>query len=120
MSSKDTHGLGTRAIHAGQSPDPSTGAVMTPIYATSTYVQSSPGVHQGFDGDYRQDSHELRLATNGKGPLTAQAGVYWFRERSDTLYTFRDLEPLRALYEHGAPPAQQWQKEQTLPIISAL
>jgi len=39
----------TRAIHAGQSPDPSTGAVMPPIYATSTYVQSSPGVHQGLD-----------------------------------------------------------------------
>jgi len=36
-------GLGTRAIHAGQSPDPSTGAIMTPIYATSTYVQASPG-----------------------------------------------------------------------------
>ena len=39
------YGLGTLAIHAGQSPDPSTGAVMTPIYATSTYVQSSPGEH---------------------------------------------------------------------------
>jgi len=43
------HGLGTRAIHAGQSPDPSTGAIMTPIYATSTYVQKSPGVHQGYE-----------------------------------------------------------------------
>jgi len=42
-------GLGTRAIHAGQSPDPSTGAIMTPIYATSTYVQSSPGQHQGYE-----------------------------------------------------------------------
>ncbi len=41
--------LGTRAVHAGQSPDPTTGAVMTPIYATSTYVQQSPGVHKGFD-----------------------------------------------------------------------
>lgn len=39
----------TRAIHAGQSPDPSTGAVMTPIYATSTYRQSSPGIHQGYE-----------------------------------------------------------------------
>jgi len=39
----------TRAIHAGQAPDPSTGAVMPPIYATSTYVQSSPGVHKGLD-----------------------------------------------------------------------
>jgi cystathionine gamma-lyase len=39
----------TRVIHAGQSPDPSTGAIMPPIYATSTYVQQSPGVHQGLD-----------------------------------------------------------------------
>ena len=41
--------LATRVIHAGQSPDPSTGAVMPPIYATSTYVQESPGVHKGLD-----------------------------------------------------------------------
>ena len=41
--------FGTRAIHGGQQPDPLTGAVMTPIYATSTYVQSSPGVHKGYD-----------------------------------------------------------------------
>jgi cystathionine gamma-lyase len=39
----------TRAIHAGQAPDPSTGAIMQPIYATSTFVQSSPGVHKGLD-----------------------------------------------------------------------
>ncbi|NHZ89080.1 cystathionine beta-lyase [Massilia sp. CCM 8733] len=41
--------LSTRVIHGGQSPDPSTGAVMPPIYATSTYVQESPGVHKGLD-----------------------------------------------------------------------
>jgi cystathionine gamma-lyase len=41
-------GFSTRAIHAGQHPDPTTGAVMTPIYATSTYAQASPGVHKGF------------------------------------------------------------------------
>lgn len=41
--------LATRVIHAGQAPDPSTGAVMPPIYATSTYVQESPGVHKGLD-----------------------------------------------------------------------
>ena len=39
----------TKVIHAGQAPDPQTGAVMTPIYATSTYAQSSPGEHKGFD-----------------------------------------------------------------------
>jgi len=41
--------LETRVIHAGQSPDPTTGAVMTPIYATSTYAQKSPGKHQGYE-----------------------------------------------------------------------
>ena len=55
-----TQGLGTRAIHAGQSPDPSTGAIMTPIYATSTYVQSSPGVHQGFE--YSRSHNPTRFA----------------------------------------------------------
>ncbi len=43
------HQLATRAIHAGQQPDPSTGAIMTPIFATSTYVQRSPGEHQGWE-----------------------------------------------------------------------
>jgi cystathionine gamma-lyase len=60
MSSKDTHGLGTRAIHAGQSPDPSTGAVMMPIYATSTYAQASPGVHQGYE--YSRSHNPTRFA----------------------------------------------------------
>jgi cystathionine gamma-lyase len=44
-----THRFGTLAIHAGQPPDQTTGAVITPIYATSTYVQQSPGVHKGLD-----------------------------------------------------------------------
>jgi cystathionine gamma-lyase len=44
-----TQHLATRVIHAGQAPDPSTGAVMPPIYATSTFVQESPGVHKGLD-----------------------------------------------------------------------
>lgn len=42
------YGFGTKAIHAGQEPDPSTGAIMTPIYQTSTYVQASPGNHKGY------------------------------------------------------------------------
>jgi cystathionine gamma-lyase len=42
-------GFGTRVIHGGQQPDPLTGAIMPPIYATSTYVQSSPGVHKGYE-----------------------------------------------------------------------
>ena len=43
------HAFATRVIHAGQSPDPTTGAIMMPIYQTSTYVQQSPGVHKGYD-----------------------------------------------------------------------
>ena len=43
------HHFDTRLIHAGQEPDPSTGAIITPIYQTSTYVQESPGVHKGYD-----------------------------------------------------------------------
>jgi cystathionine gamma-lyase len=48
-SKQDDLGFSTRAIHAGQKPDPATGAVMTPIFATSTYKQSSPGVHTGYE-----------------------------------------------------------------------
>ena len=46
---KSFKGFETRAIHSGQEPDPATGAIMTPIYTTSTYVQQSPGVHKGFE-----------------------------------------------------------------------
>ena len=53
-------GFGTRAIHAGQHPDPSTGAIMTPIYATSTYVQESPGKHKGFE--YSRTQNPTRMA----------------------------------------------------------
>ncbi|HET9445333.1 MAG TPA: PLP-dependent aspartate aminotransferase family protein [Steroidobacteraceae bacterium] len=49
MSSKQSLKFATRCIHGGQAPDPLTGAVMPPIYATSTYAQSSPGVHKGYD-----------------------------------------------------------------------
>src|SRR5437762_8516751 len=57
---KKQQGFATRAIHAGQEPDPSTGAVMTPIYATSTYVQKSPGRHKGYD--YARSINPTRLA----------------------------------------------------------
>lgn len=50
----------TRAVHAGQRPDPATGAIMTPIYATSTYVQESPGVHKGFE--YSRSQNPTRMA----------------------------------------------------------
>ena len=53
-------GFSTRAIHAGQEPDPTTGAIMTPIYATSTYVQESPGVHKGYE--YSRSQNPTRMA----------------------------------------------------------
>jgi cystathionine gamma-lyase len=53
-------GFRTRAIHAGQAPDPTTGAVIPPIYATSTYVQESPGVHKGFE--YSRTQNPTRFA----------------------------------------------------------
>ncbi len=56
----ETRGFATRSIHAGQSPDPSTGAVMTPIYATSTFKQQSPGVHTGYE--YARSQNPTRHA----------------------------------------------------------
>ncbi len=52
--------IGTLAIHGGQEPDPSTGAIMTPIYQTSTYAQTSPGVHKGYD--YSRTDNPTRRA----------------------------------------------------------
>ncbi len=57
---KNRQGLSTRGIHAGQRPDPTTGAIMTPIYATSTYVQDSPGVHKGYE--YSRSQNPTRMA----------------------------------------------------------
>ena len=60
MPTPNRPGFATRAIHAGQDPDPTTGAIMTPIYATSTYVQASPGVTQGYD--YSRTVNPTRVA----------------------------------------------------------
>src|ERR1700740_1185107 len=57
---KNRLAFSTRTIHAGQSPDPTTGAVMMPIYATSTYAQESPGVHKGFE--YSRSQNPTRFA----------------------------------------------------------
>ena len=57
---KNRQGFSTRAIHAGQQADPVTGAIMTPIYATSTYVQESPGVHKGYE--YSRTQNPTRKA----------------------------------------------------------
>lgn len=64
---------------------------------TNSYYRVAPafalGVNQDFDGWYRQDSHELRLASHEGGPVSVQAGLYYFRERSSQSYSFRHLEP---------------------------
>lgn len=60
MSQPDKSAFATRVIHAGQSPDPTTGALMPPIYANSTYLQDSPGVHKGFD--YGRSHNPTRFA----------------------------------------------------------
>src|SRR5258706_15423107 len=60
MKKNSRSGFATRSIHAGQSPDPSTGAIMPPIYATSTYVQESPGVHKGYE--YSRTQNPTRFA----------------------------------------------------------
>ena len=76
-----SHKIGTKFIHAGTVPDPSTGAIMTPIYQTSTYVQEAPGVNKGFE--YARSQNPTRkaledaLATieNGKHGLAFSSGV---------------------------------------------
>ena len=73
--------LATKFIHAGAEPDPSTGAIMTPIYQTSTYVQSAPGQHKGFE--YARSQNPTRKALedafaiieNGKYGLAFSSGV---------------------------------------------
>ncbi|RYD83571.1 MAG: cystathionine gamma-synthase [Sphingobacteriales bacterium] len=56
--------FGTKAIHAGQQPDPATGAIMTPIYQTSTYVQEAPGVHKGYEYARTQNPTRSALEAN--------------------------------------------------------
>jgi|TARA_B110000914_G_scaffold226331_2_gene250595 cystathionine gamma-lyase len=60
VNKKNTQGFETKAIHAGQKPDPTTGAIMTPISVSSTYVQESPGVHKGYD--YSRSGNPTREA----------------------------------------------------------
>jgi cystathionine gamma-lyase len=63
MAHEDATGFGTRAIHAGQEPDPATGAIMTPVYLTSTYIQDSPGKHRGYE--YSRTGNPTRTALEG-------------------------------------------------------
>ena len=86
------HRFATRAIHAGQSPDPSTGAIMPPIYATSTYVQSSPGVHQGLD--YGRSHNPTRWAwERNVADLEGGAQAYAFASGLAAISTVLELLP---------------------------
>jgi len=73
--------FGTKAIHAGIEPDPSTGAIMTPIYQTSTYVQAAPGVHKGFEYARTQNptrtilEKNLAALENGKYGICFSSGL---------------------------------------------
>jgi len=60
MNARNQLAFATRCIHAGQTPDPTTGAVMMPIYATSTFAQESPGIHKGFE--YARSQNPTRMA----------------------------------------------------------
>ena len=64
----------TRAIHGGQEHDPTTGAVMTPIYATSTYAQASPGEHKGFEYSRSQNPTRFALERALSINIAAQGG----------------------------------------------
>ena len=83
-------GFATRAIHAGQSPDPATGAVMPPIYATSTYAQQSPGVHRGYE--YSRTQNPTRMAWERCiADLEGGTHGYAFASGMATISTLMDL-----------------------------
>ena len=81
MSADNKHGFGTKAVHAGQSPDPVTGAVMTPIYYTSTYAQTAPGEHKGYEYSRTHNLTRFALEANlaalegGAGGLCFASGL---------------------------------------------
>jgi cystathionine beta-lyase/cystathionine gamma-synthase len=86
---KEKTGFATRAIHAGQYPDPQTGAIMQPIYATSTYVQKSPGVHQGYE--YSRTQNPTRQALE-RCVADLESGSYGFAFASGMAATGTILE----------------------------
>ena len=78
---KKNYGFSTKAIHSGQEPDPTTGAIVTPIYATSTFIQESPGVNKGYE--YSRSKNPTRFALedcvadleNGKKGFAFSSGL---------------------------------------------
>ncbi|MGZ3770326.1 MAG: cystathionine gamma-synthase [Bdellovibrio sp.] len=89
----DNLGFATRAIHAGQAPDPTTGAIMTPVYLTSTYVQESPGVHKGWE--YSRTHNPTRRAYENC-VANLESGKYGFAFASGCAATTTVLHLLKA------------------------
>ncbi len=85
--------FGTKTIHAGISPDPSTGAIMTPIFQTSTYVQSAPGVHQGYEYGRTQNPTRDALQNNLAALENAKYGVCFASGLAATDTLIRTLSP---------------------------
>jgi len=81
MSSYNEQGFGTKAVHAGVTPDASSGAIMTPMFQTSTYVQEAPGKHKGYEYARSQnptrDALQASLAAleNGKYGICFSSGL---------------------------------------------
>lgn len=91
MNTESLH-FDTQAIHAGQPPDPTTGAVMTPIYATSTYAQQAPGVHKGFE--YSRSKNPTRDAyENCMTALEGGVQAFAFASGLAAIATILDLLP---------------------------
>lgn len=95
MTRSNSLGFSTRCVHAGQEPDPTTGAVMMPIYATSTFVQSSPGVHKGYE--YARSQNPTRMAFE-RCIADLEGGTAGFAFASGLAATATVLECL----DHGA------------------
>lgn len=99
----DETGIATRAIHAGQEPDPTTGATVVPIYATSTFTQSAPGEHKGFEysrsGNPTRQALEICLASLEKGEralafasgLAASNGILALLRPGDEVLAAEDM-----------------------------
>lgn len=86
-------GFATRAIHAGQQPDPTTGAIMTPVYLTSTFVQESPGVHKGYE--YSRTSNPTRKAYEDC-LASLESGKYGFAFASGCAATTTTMHMLKS------------------------
>mgnify|MGYP001383467257 FL=1 len=75
IENKKKYGISTKAIHSGQEPDKTTGAIMVPIYASSTYVQESPGKHKGYE--YSRTQNPTRTAYE-KCIADLESGIHGF------------------------------------------